>query len=157
MTAGILLAGSGVLSLAATSIEPEPVGADPLVRQLQVQNETKDDQLLRLRQLFTYCRQSVNWSDERCATPGTSARGSSLSVSDPVRIVRDSDDDDDGDTTVVVQAPRPSTTPRGSQRPGPETYPDTFKRTLGPDRADSGGRGTDRGRDNQDGSRGNRK
>lgn len=98
--------------------------SDPTVERLQTRTKEQADQLERLRQLFSFCRSSVNWSDDRCGNPtGTSSVGS-LPVDTRVVRVNDSSDDGSDDSssddsrTVVVQRSRPTVSPtRGSQRP----------------------------------------
>lgn len=150
-----ILSMTVVLAIAVSgSTRIEPNGHTPQLERLERINDRQADQLAQLRQLFTYCRQSVNWDEDRCATPGTSPQGSSLSVSQPfVREVASDDDDDDGDerTTVVVQQARPTASPsRGSQRPDPATN----QRRTGPDhRNSSQRRDRDSDRDRGTGSR----
>lgn len=149
-----ILSMTVVLAIAVSgSTRIEPNGHTPQLERLERINDRQADQLAQLRQLFTYCRQSVNWDEDRCATPGTSPQGSSLSVSQPfVREVASDDDDDDGDerTTVVVQQARPTASPsRGSQRPDPATN----QRRTGPDHRNSQRRDRDSDRDRGTGSR----
>lgn len=118
--ATVLLCSTGVLSLAAAGSTKLPQAhTATTVTRLQDQNRAKDDQLLRLRQLFTYCRSSIGWTDDRCGNPTGGAAVGNVPVD--ARVVRvtdssDSSDNSDGGTRVVVQQPRPTASPsRGSQ------------------------------------------
>jgi hypothetical protein len=105
----------------AGSSRIEPNQPDPRIEQLERTVDHRDNQLHRMRQLFTYCRTSVNWQDDRCSNPSSTAP-QSIVVTDPTnttRYVRDDDDDDEGSTTTVVVRPGATTGPKATAAPKP--------------------------------------
>lgn len=121
--ASVLLTATVILSLAAAGssrIETTPpVSSDSTVTGLQERQKDQQNQLDRLRELFTYCR--LNWSDPRCSDPTGGAAAGPVAVTQRTP-ADDSDNSDGSDTenTVIVQQPRPVATPR-EPKSGPDT------------------------------------
>lgn len=141
MVSSVVVAAAVAMSV-SWSNTPEQTVAAPVVS-VQEHRQTERE-LTQLRQLFTYCKTAVHWSDTRCQNP-TESRAGTLAVTNPVRVIRESDDGDDSDDgdnsrTVVVQQARPSTSSsRGSQRPSTKTKSDRSR--TKPGAAGSGNRG----------------
>lgn len=94
---------------------------DPRVVQLQEKTARQDRELDQLRELFTYCRTTIHWSDDKCGS------GSPMGSLTPVTVIRANDTSDNSDSdgssdrvTVTVVPPKDNPTPQPTSNPPPQ-------------------------------------